>query len=49
MAVVADPQGADDSSVMLCDNASMVNVRTFNTEGPVVAADHYHIPPHEPR
>ena len=35
MAVVADPQGADDSSVMLCDNASMVNVRTFNTEGPV--------------
>ena len=25
----------------------MVNVRTFNTEGPVVAADHYHIPPLE--
>ena len=25
----------------------MVTVRTFNTEGPVVAADHYHIPPLE--
>ena len=32
---------------MLCDNARMVTVRTFNTEGPVVAADHYHIPPLE--
>ena len=32
---------------MLCDNASMATVRTFNTEGPVVAADHYHIPPLE--
>ena len=30
---------------MLCDNATMGTVRTFNTEGPVVAADHYHIPP----
>ena len=30
---------------MLCDNAPMAPVRTFNTEGPVVAADHYHIPP----
>ena len=38
---------ADDSRVMLCDNARMVTVRTFNTEGPVVAADHYHIPPLE--
>ena len=27
-----------------CDT---VGVRTFNTEGPVVAADHYHIPPLE--
>ena len=25
----------------------MATVRTFNTEGPVVAADHYHIPPLE--
>ena len=25
----------------------MVTVRKFNTEGPVVAADHYHIPPLE--
>ena len=25
----------------------MVIVRKFNTEGPVVAADHYHIPPLE--
>ena len=32
---------------MLCDNAPMVTVRTFNTEGPVVAADHYCIPPLE--
>ena len=32
---------------MLCDNAPVVTVRTFNTEGPVVAADHYHIPPLE--
>ena len=32
---------------MLCDNAPMATVRTFNTEGPVVAADHYHIPPLE--
>ena len=38
---------ADDSRVMLCDNAPMATVRTFNTEGPVVAADHYHIPPLE--
>ena len=27
--------------------ATLVGVRTFNTEGPVVAADHYHIPPLE--
>ena len=44
--------GADDSHAVLCDNASMdnapmVTVRKFNTEGPVVAADHYHIPPLE--
>ena len=32
---------------MLCDNAPMATVRTFNTEGPVVAADHYCIPPLE--
>ena len=32
---------------MLCDNAPTVTARTFNTEGPVVAADHYHIPPLE--
>ena len=32
---------------MLCDNAPMVTVRTFNTAGPVVAADHYCIPPLE--
>ena len=32
---------------MLCDNAAMATVRTFNTEGPVVAGDHYHIPPLE--
>ena len=32
---------------MLCDNAPMVTVRKFNTAGPVVAADHYHIPPLE--
>ena len=38
---------ADDSRVMLGDNAPMATVRTFNTEGPVVAADHYHIPPLE--
>ena len=25
--------------------ATMETVRTFNTEGPVVATDHYHIPP----
>ena len=30
---------------MLCDNEPTVTARTFNTEGPVVAADHYHIPP----
>ena len=30
---------------MLCDNATMATVRTFNPEGPVVAANHYHIPP----
>ena len=29
------------------DNAPMVTVRKFNTEGPVVAADHYCIPPLE--
>ena len=29
------------------DNAPIVTVRKFNTEGPVVAADHYHIPPLE--
>ena len=34
-------------SVMLCDNAPMVTVRKFNTAGPVVAADHYCIPPLE--
>ena len=28
-------------------SATMVIVRHFNTEGPVVAADHYHIPPLE--
>ena len=28
-------------------SATMVIVRKFNTEGPVVAADHYHIPPLE--
>ena len=28
-------------------NATLATVRTFNTEGPVVAADHYHIPPLE--
>ena len=28
-------------------SATMAAVRTFNTEGPVVAADHYHIPPLE--
>ena len=44
--------GADDSRAGLCDNAAMdsapmVTVRKFNTEGPVVAADHYHIPPLE--
>ena len=27
--------------------ATMAAVRTFNTAGPVVAADHYHIPPLE--
>ena len=32
---------------MLCDNAPMATVRTFNTAGPVVAADHYCIPPLE--
>ena len=40
--------GADDSRAGLCDNAAMdsapmVTVRKFNTEVPVVAADHYHI------
>ena len=34
----------DDSRAALCDHGA---VRTFNTEGPVVAADHYHIPPLE--
>jgi hypothetical protein len=38
---------ADDSRVMLCDNAPMATVRKFNTAGPVVAADHYCIPPLE--
>ena len=38
---------ADHNHVMLCDNAPMATVRTFNTEGPVVAADHYCIPPLE--
>ena len=28
-------------------DATLAAVRTFNTEGPVVAADHYHIPPLE--
>ena len=28
-------------------SATMATVRKFNTEGPVVAADHYHIPPLE--
>ena len=28
-------------------SATLAAVRTFNTEGPVVAADHYHIPPLE--
>ena len=28
-------------------SATMANVRTFNTTGPVVAADHYCIPPLE--
>ena len=32
---------------MLCDNAPMAAVRKFNTAGPVVAADHYCIPPLE--
>ena len=32
---------------MLCDNAPVATVRKFNTEGPVVAADHYCIPPLE--
>ena len=41
------PPSTDDSRVMLCDNAPMATVRTFNTEGPVEAADHYHIPPLE--
>ena len=49
MAIIlaADRTARDDSSVVLCDNAPIVTVRTFNTEGPVVAADHYHIPPLE--
>ena len=29
------------------DDATLAAVRTFNTEGPVVAADHYHVPPLE--
>ena len=29
------------------DDGTLTIVRTFNTEGPVVAADHYHIPPLE--
>ena len=28
-------------------DATLAAVRTFNTEGPVVAADHYHVPPLE--
>ena len=28
-------------------SATMATVRKFNTEGPVVAADHYHVPPLE--
>ena len=28
-------------------DATLAPVRTFNTEGPVVAADHYHVPPLE--
>ena len=32
---------------MLCDNGPVATVRKFNTEGPVVAADHYSIPPLE--
>ena len=32
---------------MLCDNAPVAAVRQFNTAGPVVAADHYCIPPLE--
>ena len=28
-------------------DGTLAPVRTFNTEGPVVAADHYHIPPLE--
>ena len=32
---------------MLCDNAPVATVRKFNTAGPVVAADHYCIPPLE--
>ena len=28
-------------------DGTLASVRTFNTEGPVVAADHYHIPPLE--
>ena len=32
---------------MLCDNAPVATVRQFNTAGPVVAADHYCIPPLE--
>ena len=47
MAIIlaADRTARDDSNVVLCDNAPIVTARTFNTEGPVVAADHYHIPP----
>ncbi len=29
------------------DDGTLPAVRTFNTEGPVVAADHYHVPPLE--
>ena len=42
-----DRETVDDNPVMLCDNAPMATVRTFNTEGPVEAADHYCIPPLE--
>ena len=37
----------DDNRAVLCDNAPVATVRKFNTAGPVVAADHYCIPPLE--